>query len=216
MAPDLGFYQVTVTAMTVIAEVLWYAATYKAVSYSSWKSVWWHTALVSMVVVVHLPALMYWIKCDISVDSWDNCFQLSFIPFATFYVISSSLSGSVWLQGADSEQLVMTARSKLWVQRRRDIFTSLTERRRLLYLNQQRLQMRCRYCLSEWNRDAVERVKFGSKAKTTLIWIRMKYVHVVAQWGRLHVSTLRFEFVRYIFNKLYAMRKCSLYRYTVV
>lgn len=145
-----------------------------------------------MVVVVHLPALMYWNKCDVSVDIWDNCFQLSFIPFKTFYVISSSLSGSVWLQGADSEQLVMTARSKPWVQRRRDTVTSLTERRRLSCVIQQRLQMRCRYCLSKWNRDAVERVKFGSEAKTTLIWIRMKYVHVFAQW--VHVSTLRFKF----------------------
>lgn len=151
-----------------------------------------------MVVVVHLPALMYWNKCDVSVDIWDNCFQLSFIPFTTFYVISSSFSGSVWLQGADSEQLVMTTRSKLWVQRRRDTATSLTERRRLLCLNQQRLQMRSRYCLSKWNRDAVERVKSGSKAKTTLIWIRIKYVHVFAQWGRLPVSTLRFKFEWYI------------------
>lgn len=85
MAPDLEtrrFYQVTVTAVTVIAELLCYVATFiKPYRTRSWISVWWHTALVSMVVVVHLPALMYWIKCGGSVDTWYNCFQLSFIPF---------------------------------------------------------------------------------------------------------------------------------------
>lgn len=148
-----------VIAMTGVEEVC-YAACYniKQDCSHSWKSVRWHASLVSMVVVVHLLTLMYSIKCDVLFDTWCDCIQLSFI-----FLVSCSLSGSVWLRGADSEQLVMSARSK---------HLSWTAQRKrgggFLCLNQQRLQMRHRYCememlSSDWSCDIKPRqLQFGS------------------------------------------------------